>query len=103
MQPLFQGSSVTGRSWRTGEPFDVGRRSDYDIALVGPDLFEMGRALGLKAKDGTRIGPLYDARLDALGLLDLRDDLARLAGRPVNFMLYADLESAFKRPWIWVP
>jgi hypothetical protein len=39
-QPLFQGSSVTGRSYKSGEAFDEGRRSDFDIALVGPDLFE---------------------------------------------------------------
>jgi hypothetical protein len=102
-QPLFQGSSVTGTSWRSGRPFDEGRQSDYDIALAGPGLYGRAQALRLKAKDGTRIGPLSDAQLDALGLLTLRDELSQLAGRPVKFMLFASLESAFKRPWIWVP
>ncbi len=57
-QPLFQGSAVTGSSYSTGKPFDVGRQSDFDIALAGSDLFEKAKALNLKAKDGTRIGPL---------------------------------------------
>jgi hypothetical protein len=39
---IFQGSSTTGRSFRTGELFDVGRTSDYDIALVSLSL--LGRA-----------------------------------------------------------
>jgi filamentous hemagglutinin len=103
IQPLFHGSSVTGQSYRTGQPFDAGRRSDFDIALAGSALFERARALGLKAKDGTRIGPLSDAQLDALGLLDLRNELSQLAGRVVRFMLFNDLASALKRPWIWVP
>jgi filamentous hemagglutinin len=102
-QPLFHGSSVTGQSYRTGQPFDVGRRSDFDLALAGSTLFERARALGLKAKDGTRIGPLSDAQLDALGLLDLRNELSQLAGRVVRFMLFNDQASALKRPWIWVP
>jgi len=103
IQPLFQGSSVTGRSYKTGEPFDVGRRSDFDVALAGQELFNKARALGLKAKDGTRIGPLSDAQLAALGLPDLGNELSRLAGRPVNFVLYDTVESAFKRAAsLWV-
>ena len=34
--PVFQGSSVTGVKYTTGEPFDVGRTSDFDIALASP-------------------------------------------------------------------
>ena len=102
VQPLFQGSSVTGVN-RAGEPFDAGRRSDFDIALVGPALFDAGRSMGLKAKDGTRIGPLSPQVLEALGLLGLRDELSTLAGRPVNFMLFSSLDAALKRPSLWVP
>ncbi|MEO6807753.1 MAG: hypothetical protein ABI353_01390 [Isosphaeraceae bacterium] len=101
-QPLLQGSSVTGRSYRSGEPFDEVRQSDLDVALVGLDLFEGGQALGLKAKDGTRIGPLSPQDLSNLGLLGLRDQLTAFTGRPVNFMLFASLEAALKRPSIWV-
>ncbi len=62
-QPLFQGNAVTGSSYSTGKPFDVGRQSDFDIALAGSDLFEKAKALNLKAKDGTRIGPLSAKKL----------------------------------------
>ena len=103
IEPLFQGSSVTGLSYKTGKPFDVGRQSDFDLGLVGRELFRRGRALGLKVKEGTRIGPLSDAQLDALGLLGLRDELSKLSGRPVKFMLFDGLESALRRPSIWVP
>jgi hypothetical protein len=102
-QPLVQGSAVTGRSYRTGQPFDQGRTSDFDVALAGADLFASARQLGLKAKDGTRIGPLNDAQLEALGLLELRDRVQRLAGRPVRFMLFESLEAGLKRPSLWVP
>jgi hypothetical protein len=102
-QPLFQGSSVTGSSFKTGKPFDVGRQSDFDIALVGRALFDKARALGIKAKDGTRIGPLSPQDLENPGLLGLRDQLGALAGRPVNFMLFDSIGAALKRPSVWVP
>jgi hypothetical protein len=72
-QPLFQGSSVTGTSYKTGKPFDVGRTSDFDIGLAGSELFERAKALGLKAKDGTRIGPLSPQDLENLGLSALQN------------------------------
>jgi SEC-C motif len=102
-QPLFQGSSVTGASYKTGQPFDVGRLSDFDIGLAGSELFEKAAALGLKVKDGTRIGPLSPQDLENLGLSALQSGLSGLAGRPVNFMLFDSIAAALKRPSIWVP
>ena len=101
-QALFQGSIVTGRSYRSGETFDIGRQSDIDIALVGSDLFEKAKALPLKVKDGTRIGPLSTKHLEDLGLLTLQRQLSDLAGRPVNFMLFNSIEAALRRPSLWV-
>ncbi|MBV9124913.1 MAG: hypothetical protein JO112_16285, partial [Planctomycetes bacterium] len=101
-QPLFQGSSVTGTSFKTGEPFDVGRKSDFDIALVHDETFLQALDLGAKAKDGTRIGPLNQAQMEALGLLNVQQELAAMAGRPVKFMLFDSTESALQRPSIWV-
>ncbi|WP_052710669.1 RHS repeat-associated core domain-containing protein [Pseudofrankia sp. DC12] len=84
----FQGSSVTGRSFRTGEPFDGGRVSDYDIALGGEDIFEAARSAGVGLRGGgIRTGPLKGGSLARLGLADLQDELTSLAGRPVNFMI----------------
>jgi RHS repeat-associated protein len=101
-QAVFQGSAVTGYGFKTGQPFDVGRISDFDIGLTNKGLFNKAKDLGYKAKDGTRIGPLKPAQLDALGLSDTASSLTEQAGRPVNFMLYNTLNDALKRPSIYV-
>lgn len=102
-EPLFQGCSVTGAGYKTSEAFDVARQSDFDIALVGQAMFDRARALGLKVKDGSRIGPLTPQALVDLGLAELREELESLAGRPVNFMLFDSMGAALKRPSLWVP
>jgi hypothetical protein len=106
-QILFQGSSVTGVSHKKGLPFDQGRKSDFDIALVNDDLFlealEVGRGGGFKMKtDPNRIGPLDEKQLDRLGLLEIIEMKSKEAGRPVSFMLYESVEQAFKRPSLMV-
>ncbi len=102
-EALFQGSSVTGKSYKTGEPFDVGRKSDFDIAVVHDESFLGGLELGARAKGGgTRIGPLNEAQTQALGLENVQQDLASMAGRPVKFMLFDTMSSALQRPSIWV-
>ncbi len=96
--PVFQGSSVTGVKYTTGAPFDVGRRSDFDIALASPTLFARAKATGARLRaDGVRTGPLTDRDLAALGLRELRDLLRGSAGRKVAFMIYEDLDQALKR------
>jgi hypothetical protein len=99
---LFQGSSVTGKKYTTGAVFDVGRTSDFDIALAGDELFTKARQLGYKAKDGTRIGPLDKDQLKRLGLHELANRLSEQADRPVNFMLFDSTSSAYKKPSIEV-
>jgi filamentous hemagglutinin len=97
--PVFQGSSVTGVKYTTGALFDVGRRSDFDIALASPTLFARAKDLGLGLRSrGTRTGPVdQDEHLQALGLLQLRDRLNLRARRDVAFMIYKDLEHALDR------
>lgn len=101
----FQGSSVTGRSFRTGAPFDVGRVSDFDIALGGEDIFSAARRAGIGLRGGgIRTGPLTALDLERLGLTGLRANMSDLAGRPVNFMIYRSIEDALARsPSIVVP
>lgn len=36
VEPILQGSAVTGKNFGTGAPFDVGRVSDFDVALAKP-------------------------------------------------------------------
>ena len=102
---LFQGSSVTGVSFRTGAPFDVGRVSDFDIALAGDDIFGAANDLGIPLRGGgVRTGPLSSYDLGQLGLLDMANGLSQQAGRPVNFMIYDSPVTAVNRaPSILVP
>jgi hypothetical protein len=96
--PIMQGSAVTGRSFHTGARFDVGRKSDFDVALSSGSLLEKARAAGVELRGGgVRTGPLERADLKALGLLELQRKLTRLAGRPVNFMIYQDVQAATGR------
>jgi Domain of unknown function (DUF4157) len=95
---LFQGSSVTGRSFRTGAPFDVGRPSDFDIALASPTLLDRAKSLGIRLRSGgARTGPLTAAQIDQLGLRGVHAELSKIAGRPVNFMIFGDAAVAAAR------
>jgi hypothetical protein len=105
VEPILQGSAVTGKSFKTGQPFDVGRVSDFDVGLASPTL--LGRAeevaIGLRS-GGTRTGPLTARDLRALGLKDLSDLLSLGAGRQVNFMIYNTPATAVQRaPSITLP
>jgi len=105
VQAIFQGSSVTGVQHKTRAAFDVGRVSDFDIALASPDLLQRAKELDIGLRGGgIRTGPLRRWDLEALGLLDLREELGRLAGRDVNFMIYESIEAAMGRsPSILAP
>jgi hypothetical protein len=94
----FQGSSVTGVQHGTGAPFDVGRTSDFDIALAGQSLLAKAKELGISLRSGgTRTGPLTPENLADLGLSDLAAQLSQEAGRPVNFMIFDTMETAMKK------
>jgi filamentous hemagglutinin len=98
VQPLFQGSSATGESFRKKVPFDQGRTSDYDIALASPELFARAIEIGVKTRGkGTRTGPLKPKEMRRLGPNKIQRELSRAAGRPVKFMLYNDAKTAAER------
>ncbi|HEF5873488.1 TPA: LysM peptidoglycan-binding domain-containing protein, partial [Burkholderia cenocepacia] len=40
VEPILQGSAITGKSFRTGRPFDVGRVSDFDVGLASQSLLK---------------------------------------------------------------
>jgi hypothetical protein len=105
VQPFFQGSSVTGKSFRTGKPFDVGRVSDFDVALSSPKMLQKAKELGIPLRSqGVRTGPLKPVHLEKLGLTDIASQLSNQAGRPVNFMIFDSAATATtKAPSILVP
>jgi Na+-transporting methylmalonyl-CoA/oxaloacetate decarboxylase gamma subunit len=95
---ILQGSAVTGKSFRSGVEFDVGRVSDLDVALAGEPLLQAAKSAGVGLRSGgTRTGPLSARDLKILGLRDLSTQLSKQAGRPVNFMIYRSTESAVQR------
>jgi filamentous hemagglutinin len=97
-EPILQGSAITGKSFKTGTPFDVGRMSDFDVALGGPSLFTRAEELGIGLRSGgTRTGPLTSRDLRALGLKDLSNQMSRQVGREVSFMIYNNPASALQR------
>jgi uncharacterized protein YukE len=96
--PVFQGSAVTGMKYTTGEPFDLGRRSDFDIALADADLYQRAKSTGVHLRSRPpRTAPLTAKQLGSLGLKDLADLLSGRSNRRVHFMVYRDLESALGR------
>jgi filamentous hemagglutinin len=63
---------------RTGQTFDVGRTSDFDIALKSPELLRKAESLGVGLRSGgARTGPLSMRDLKALGLNDLASQLIK--------------------------
>ncbi|WP_432081564.1 hypothetical protein [Streptomyces sp. WAC 04229] len=93
---VFQGSSVTGQSFRTGQPFRP--EGDYDIALAGDEVLERARKAGVGLRSGgTRTGPLRDIDLRKMRLSGLAEELSERAGRDVHFMIYGSVESATGR------
>lgn len=95
--PVMHGSSVTGRSFKSGQPF--GPHSDFDIALASSDLLGRAKKAGVELRSGgTRTAPLEPADLSALGLRELSKSLSRQAGgRQVHFMIYGRIEDAVTR------
>ncbi|AKZ65475.1 hypothetical protein F506_17865 [Herbaspirillum hiltneri N3] len=104
-EPILQGSAVTGKSFATGRPFDVGRASDFDVAIASPKLLQAAEDAGIGLRSGgTRTGPLSAADLKSLGLQDLANQMSQQAGRDVNFMIYNSTASATQRaPSIVLP
>ncbi|WP_238393741.1 hypothetical protein [Serratia sp. 3ACOL1] len=90
----MQGSSVSGVSFSTGKPFDLGRISDFDVAISQPDLYKKAESLGIGK--GGRTGPI-DMGSDMakeLGIDDTLQKLSRMSGnRPVNVMIFSSPEN----------
>lgn len=114
---VVRGSSVTGIRYRTGEPFDTGKRSDIDVGIISFNLHSKFRNMAEQGRfpsigripaaqyhnrsNSTRTGPLQTAEIEALGLGPLQRNLSRELGRPVSFMLFRDARAAARsRPVI---
>jgi hypothetical protein len=89
----FRGSVVTNKRWKDGKPFDSEGRgsSDLDVTLVGDQVMEFWNE-GAFYIPGLHTKPLCDDDpASAPGLNALREELQKLAGRPVNFQATSNL------------
>jgi len=89
----LRGSVVTNKRWANGKPFDSGGRgtSDLDVTLIG------GKVMEFWNEDAYYIPLLHTKPLCdedagvAPALNPLREELQKLAGRPVNFQATANI------------
>ncbi|MEK6279654.1 MAG: hypothetical protein AABN95_04805 [Acidobacteriota bacterium] len=89
----LRGSVVTNKRWEDGRPFDAGGRgtSDLDVTLIGYKVMEFWN------EDAYYIPALHTKPLCdedpavAAALNPLRQELQKLAGRPVNFQATANI------------
>jgi hypothetical protein len=88
----FRGSVVTNKRWEDGEPFDSEGRgtSDLDVTLVGDKVMEFWNEEAFYIPL-LHTKPLCDKDSSiAPALNPLREELQKLAGRPVNFQATAN-------------
>lgn len=100
----MQGSAVTGRRATDGSPFDSGRVSDFDVAVVSPKLFAEARSQGIAvrasgaaphAEDHTTFALTPDqAAALGVGDLALTKTWSQGNGRAVNVMVFASRAAA---------
>ncbi|MEP6818459.1 MAG: hypothetical protein ABJA18_02925 [bacterium] len=89
----LRGSVVTNKRWEDGKPFDADGRgtSDLDVTLIGDKVMEFWNEEAFYIP-ALHTKPLCDEEpAIAPALNRLREELQRLAGRPVNFQATANL------------
>ena len=89
----LRGSVVTNERWADGEPFDADGKgtSDLDVTLIGSEVMQYWDD-GEYYIPALHTKPLGDKAPDiAPGLNPLREELQRIARRPVNFQATANI------------
>ncbi len=105
----LRGSVVTNKRWEDGEPFDADGRgsSDLDVTLVGDKAMAFWNENAFYIP-GLHTRPLCDEDAAiAPALNPLREELQKLAQRPVNFQATANLilyarDVLFDEPYLTV-
>jgi hypothetical protein len=88
----LRGSVITNKRWEDGQPFDSEGRgsSDLDVTLIGSKVMEFWNADAYYIP-ALHTKPLCDEDSGiAPALNPLREELQKLAGRPVNFQATAN-------------
>lgn len=90
---VLRGSVITNERWADGEPFDAdgANTSDLDVTLVGGEVMEHWHedAFYIPALHTKPLGDKDPAIAPSLN--PLREELQRVAGRPVNFQATSNI------------
>ena len=99
-----QGSAATGRSFVGGQPFDLGRVSDLDVAIASDRLLaDAAERIKLWSK-GMRTPPVSPKLQRQLGVDEVLAALSTDLDRPVHIMIYRSLDEAIgHKPSIPMP
>ncbi|WP_223881728.1 hypothetical protein [Affinibrenneria salicis] len=89
----MQGSAVSGVSFSTKVPFDVGRVSDFDVAISHSELYKRAEGLGLAKGGRTEPIDMGSKAARQLGIDDTLQKLSRMSGRPVNAMIFESTDA----------
>lgn len=100
-----RGSAITGDGFLdekrgySKDFFDIGRSSDWDVAIVSPTLFEKARKLGVELRQGGRRTVVLDEdTLRELGLIETWKKIRAFPRRKKSeLMIYASPESLNSR------
>lgn len=102
---FMQGSAVTGVEHDAPHrAFDVGRRSDFDVAIMSSELIARAEKAGVKVKDAGFGRGKYTQPLDkpelvkAMGLDEVATVLSTAYDRKVNFIVYESAAAIYKNP-----
>ncbi|MGI8671558.1 MAG: hypothetical protein ACR2LU_03010 [Luteitalea sp.] len=89
---VLRGSAVTGFRWKDQAPFDAdgSGTSDVDLTLVGGDVLGAFKVTGFFVP-GVHTRPMGEDDPEiAPALMDLRQQLTQMVGRPVNVQATRD-------------
>ena len=95
---VLRGSAVTGTRWKDGAAFDADGpgTSDLDLTLVGDAALQFFKVTGYFIP-GVHSRPLSEDDPDiAPGLVELREKLMAMVGRPVNIQASREIVLQFR-------
>jgi hypothetical protein len=87
----LQGSAVNGTD-DAGRAFDLGRKSDFDVALTGDDIWSKAESLGITSTTKTSVIKSGSNEAINLGIHDLLNQLSHKYGRSVEVMIFKNVE-----------
>lgn len=96
---VMRGSAVTGFGYGSGLPFDAGRVSDFGVAIVSAELYEMAIRAGAPMRRTKKIEPGTDVA-EALKLDRMLVRLKSTYHRKISIVIYQNYENLINRdPW----